>query len=251
MARPSFRRTSLRFARALLAAVVVLGCGCAGTGSSAPRYRFFELPDSVDAWTPQISGWQARERAVPDTELLRPDAITGEAPVSEGGAGGAGASATRGELRAEYFSFRADRKRELARELAAWIQGEAKRHYIPDGPVDHWATLEETLARNGDDCDGLELLSFHFLLDLGFRPDEVYRAIVFRASDGQHHMVTLWFESPDDPWVIDPTGAMTGGMPRLSELPGWAPLKLFTEQAEYTVRSNDLSPAGAVARRAP
>jgi hypothetical protein len=94
-------------------------------------------------------------------------------------------------------------------------------------------------------------LSFHFLLDLGFRPDEVYRAIVFRASDGQHHMVTLWFESPDDPWVIDPTGAMTGGMPRLSDLPGWAPLKLFTEQAEYTVRSNDLSPAGAVARRAP
>jgi hypothetical protein len=47
-------------------------------------------------------------------------------------------------------------------------------------------------------------------------------------------MVTLWFESPDDPFVIDPTGAMTGGMPRLSEVPGWVPLKLFTETAEFT-----------------
>ena len=50
--------------------------------------------------------------------------------------------------------------------------------------------------------------------------DEVYRAIVFRRSDGQHHMVTFWFEHPDDPWVIDPTGAMTSGMPRMSEMPG-------------------------------
>jgi hypothetical protein len=249
MARSVLRRSSLRFARALLAVGVVLGCGCAGTGASAPRYRFFETPDAGDAWTPQITAWQARELAVPDTEMLRPDAAPGDAPVSQGGAGAA--TGTRGDLRAEYFSFRADRKRELARELAGWIQGEAKRHYIPDGPVDHWATLEETLARNGDDCDGLELLSFHFLLDLGFRPDEVYRAIVFRASDGQHHMVTLWFESPDDPWVIDPTGAMTSGMPHLSELPAWAPLKLFTEHAEYTVRSSDLPQAGAVARRAP
>jgi hypothetical protein len=47
-------------------------------------------------------------------------------------------------------------------------------------------------------------------------------------------MVTLWFEVPDDPFVIDPTGAMTSGMPRLSEVPGWVPLKLFSETAEFT-----------------
>jgi hypothetical protein len=34
--------------------------------------------------------------------------------------------------------------------------------------------------------------------------------------------------------VIDPTGAMTTGMPRLSEVPGWVPLKLFTETAEFS-----------------
>ena len=147
-------------------------------------------------------------------------------------------------LRAKYFEFRAERKRALAREVAAWIQSEAKLHYREDGAVDHWATLEETLARGGDDCDGLELLAFHALRDLGFASSEVYRAIVVRPSDGQHHMVTLWFESPDDPWVIDPTGAMTLGMPRMSELESWVPIKLFSERLEFTVRD----PAESFAR---
>ena len=84
-------------------------------------------------------------------------------------------------------------------------------------------------------CDGLELLVFQFLRDLGFGEDEVFRAIVYRPADGQHHMVTLWFESSDDPFVIDPTGAMTRGMPRMSDVPGWVPLKVFTETEEFTV----------------
>jgi hypothetical protein len=176
-----------------------------------------------------IAGWQSRERALPDIDRLRP-------PASVSGSGKAKSDArTDGSLRAKYFSFRAERKREMARETAEWIQQEAKKHYLADGPVDHWATLEETLARNGDDCDGLELLVYHVLRDLGFREDEVFRAIVFRPSDGQHHMVTLWFEQVDDPWVIDPTGAMTSGMPRMSEVPGWAPLKVFSETEEFTV----------------
>ena len=98
-----------------------------------------------------------------------------------------------------------------------------------------------------DDCDGLELLGFHLLLDLGFAADEVYRSIVVRPSDGQHHMVTLWFEDPADPWVIDPTGAMTAGMPRMSEVPGWIPLKLFTESEEFTVHSSEQARAAALA----
>ncbi|MBY0398753.1 hypothetical protein K2X89_00520, partial [Myxococcota bacterium] len=82
----------------------------------------------------------------------------------------------------------------------------------------------------------LELLVFHALRDLGFAETEVYRAIVVRPSDGQHHMVTLWFEDPSDPWVIDPTGAMTLGMPRMSDMPDWKPIKVFTDRLEYTVR---------------
>ena len=60
--------------------------------------------------------------------------------------------------------------------------------------------------------------------------------MVVRQTDGQHHMVTLWFEDPEDPWVIDPTGAMTSGMPRMSELPEWVPIKVFSEDSDFTVR---------------
>jgi hypothetical protein len=43
--------------------------------------------------------------------------------------------------------------------------------------------------------------------------------------------------------VIDPTGAMTLGMPRMSELPGWVPIKLFSDTVEYTVSRG--APGGA------
>jgi hypothetical protein len=213
-------------------AAVLLSLGCTTPATLHPRalrYRYFATPSPSDAWTPMIAGWQSRERALPDTDRLRtPASVSGSGePRSKGGSGG--------NLRTKYFSFRAERKRMTARAIADWIQQEARKHYLADGPVDHWATLEETLARNGDDCDGLELLTYHILRDLGFGEDEVFRAIVFRPSDGQHHMVTLWFEQADDPWVIDPTGAMTTGMPRMSEVPEWAPLKVFSESEEFSV----------------
>jgi hypothetical protein len=215
----------------VFAALVLALAGCALHSSGLlSRYRFFEVPAAGDPWSGKIRGWQARERALGDIESLA-------APASVSGRGaGAGGAAEGADLRAKYFAFRRAQKRALAAEAAAWIQREARGHYRPDGPIDHWATLRETLDRNAEDCDGLELLVYHFLRDMGFRDDEVARAIVLRPSDGQHHMVTFWFESPDDPWVIDPTGAMTSGMPRLSEVPGWVPLKLFTETAEFTPR---------------
>ena len=74
------------------------------------------------------------------------------------------------------------------------------------------------------------------LLSLGFDREEVFRAVVYRPKDLQHHMVTLWFEDPLDPWVIDPTGAMTNHMRRMSELPGWVPLKVFGLYREFTVQ---------------
>ena len=48
-------------------------------------------------------------------------------------------------------------------------------------------------------------------------------------------MVTLWFEDPSDPWVLDPTGTITTPMRRMSEIDYWVPVKLFTESVEYTV----------------
>jgi hypothetical protein len=215
-----------------LIAVLSLAPGCAGMrfATQPVRYDYFVEPDPGDAWSRKIEMWQARERADAGLEASRSLApVSGNARVQPVGAGS-------GQLRGKYDAFRVERKRALARDLADWIQSQAREHYVADGPIDHWATLDETFETNGDDCDGLELLVYHLLLDLGFAVDEVFRAIVYRRSDGQHHMVTLWFEDPDDPWVIDPTGAMTSGMPRMSKLGNWVPLKVFTEENDYTVR---------------
>jgi hypothetical protein len=221
----------------LLATCLALGCG--GMGGRPVSYRYFDPPAPDDVWSRKIARWQDRERAqdaVEQASAASPTSTVGAGPASQ-------APLSVDSLRAKYRAFRIEHRRELAREIALWVQTQSKIHYIPDGPIDHWATLEETLARNGDDCDGLELLAYHFLRGLGFRDDEVYRAIVYRPSNGEHHMVTMWFEDPDDPWVIDPTGAMTTGMPHMSEVPGWVPLKVFTETAEYTVEGSTIARA--------
>lgn len=219
----------------------VLGClgPFPGTGPvGAPEYAYFAQPETDDAWGPKIAGWQSRERAARKT--ADPD---GPAEVSGPGAPAEAEGEPEG-LRRKFHAFRRQQKRETARSVAEWVQETARQHYRPDGPIDHWATLEGTLERDGDDCDGLELLAYHSLRELGFQEDEVFRAIVYRPSDGQHHMVTFWFEKPDDPWVIDPTGAMTAGMPRMSQVPEWVPLKVFSEDESYSVEA-----ASALAHR--
>jgi hypothetical protein len=229
---------------AVLAALSVLGCAQGGgiPSVSSARWDYFQGPSSTDPWSPKIAGWQSRETAALDLGAMGgPAQVSG--PAEEAAPPAAipevpGESDVDSEmgLRDKYLEFRRARKRAMAQDVAAWIQSEARIHYVPDGAIDHWATLEETLERDGDDCDGLELLVYHFLRDLGFAESEVYRAIVVRPEDGQHHMVTFWFEDPGDPWVIDPTGAMTAGMPRMSEIPGWVPLKIFSETEEFSAR---------------
>jgi hypothetical protein len=216
----------------LLGAVLLLGVGgCRTVMPIDGQLSYFATPAPDDAWSRKIRGWQQRELEAP----AGPAPVAAEPPRLD--------PAERGSLRTKYNEFLIERKRESARELAVWIQEQARDHYIPDGAVDHWATFEETLQNNGDDCDGLELLAFHSLRELGFRDDEVFRAIVVRPSDGQHHMVTLWFETPNDPWVIDPTGAMTTGMPRMSQVPGWKALKVFSEKRDFTVAPSQVHTA--------
>jgi hypothetical protein len=219
-------------AAVITAALVATLCGgCLGLAIGAPAYHYFVTPGKDEAWSRKIAQWQQRERdASTEVELRTPASVAGSGSGEDAAAAGG-----REELREKFDTFLAEQRRAEAREVAAWIQDVAQKHYIPDGPIDRWATLEETFRRNGDDCDGLELLSFNLLRDLGFKQSEVYRAIVFRRSDGQHHMVTFWFEHPDDPWVIDPTGAMTSGMPRMSQIPGWEPLKVFSEDRDFDV----------------
>ena len=131
----------------------------------------------------------------------------------------------------------AQEKRRLAKKINTWSQREARRHYRIEGDQDprkdNWPTFEELLANNGDDCDGLDLIVYGLLLDFGFQRERVYRAIVRRERDRGNHMVTLWFEDPNDPWVLDATGAMTFSMRRFSEVEGWTPLKVFNEREQF------------------
>jgi hypothetical protein len=224
----------LRILASALVLAVCGGCVVGLQGPSSDGYNYFAQPTPDDAWSRKIRGWQQRERTDSGNEGLASVAGSSSAPrLPQTDL----AAAATGQLKQKYAAFRSERRREMALELAAWIQGQAPKHYVADGPIDHWATLEETFRSNGDDCDGLELVTYHLLRELGFGSDEVFRAIVYRRADGQHHMVTLWFEDPEDPWVIDPTGAMTLGMPRMSEVAGWVPLKVFTEQRDFTVRA--------------
>jgi hypothetical protein len=232
----------------LLGLALTLAAGCAGMIQNPIRYDYFRTPAPDDAWSPKIAGWQRRERADDGSffAVLPGEPASAAQPVASDAASPSPAEAEflpDDGLRGKYFGFRSQRRRAMARELSSWIQNQARAHYVPDGPIDHWATLEETLRGNGDDCDGLELLVYHALRDLGFAENEVYRAIVYRESDGQHHMVTLWFEDRFDPWVIDPTGAMTVGMPRMSSMSDWVPLKLFSENLEFSVKRQRSAPS--------
>jgi hypothetical protein len=238
MAKTTQRASGRRRLAAALWLILGFGPGCASELAAPRVYDYFAAPKQGDPWMRKIGQWQERER------WERGDALAA-APAAVAGASGSGPDPERpvGDLRSEYEAFRAAQRRSLARDFALWIQAQARDHYVPDGPVDRWATLAETLDGNGDDCDGLELLVYRMLREFGFGADEVYRAIVVRPADGQHHMVTLWFEDRSDPWVIDPTGAMTTGMPRISEVPGWRPLKVFSDAEGYTVEPIPLAQA--------
>ncbi len=206
----------------------VLGCA---TLPSEPRVEFFSPPQADDPFYPKITDWQQRQRLDPpvrevttevDEASLDPEAY----PF--------------GLLRGKFERLLNRHKRRLAREFTEWSQRQARMHYKPDADTtlagDHWPTLREFFETNGDDCDGLDLIAYGLLRESGFREGEIYRLIVRRDYDGANHMVSVWFEDPADPWVIDATGAMSREMLRYSQMPeGWTPRMMFNETAMYNV----------------
>ncbi len=196
-----------------------LACATGAPVESPSRYRFFDDAGvDDDIWSQKISDWQARERASAGS----PDAPAPDAQT----------------LETNFDDFRHHQRRVLARRVVDWSQAQALLHYRKDPATDlandPWPTTENLFATNGDDCDGLDLLAYNMLLDFGFPREELYRAIIRRERDGAHHMVTLWFEDPEDPWVVDVTGAMSGQLVRFSELPpGWRPTRVFNEVRQF------------------
>ncbi|MFI5317109.1 MAG: hypothetical protein ACHQ6T_15515 [Myxococcota bacterium] len=220
--------------RSLGVSVAVLGLAflsCAQNAHFLPSSTldFFVESPREDPWNAKIKNWQSRNQ-------LDQLAIAERRPSGS-------------QIGDDYQSFELKLRRRIAAETVAWIQEESRHHYIPDGEIDHWATLSEVIAQGGDDCDGLDLMTFLLLRKLGFSKDELFRSIVVDKDTGQHHMVTLWFEDSDrhDPWILDPTGVVTNELVHLSQVPRWNPIEMFDEARHYRVEE---SPgAGAVAQR--
>ena len=204
-----------------LTALSLTSCAATGLLPSVALDFFAPAPDA-NPWSRKIENWQARHHLDP--------AVRGEIP-REGS-----------ELARAYDDFTRSLRRKIASDAVAWVQANSRDHYRPDGATDHWATLGEVVETNGDDCDGLDLLTFVLLRRLGFDADEIYRAIIVEEGSGQHHMVTLWFERgrTDDPFVLDPTGVVTPKMVRLSSVSDWKPIELFDETVHFAVKRRSL-----------
>jgi hypothetical protein len=206
----------IKLATAITAAALF---SCAHAPSSLPPVSLnFFAPAAVDnPWQQKIENWQARHHLDPIRRGEEPRKVS--------------------ELAEEYERFARDLRRKIAAETVAWVQSESRRYYRPDGERDHWATLGEVIENEGDDCDGLDLLTFETLRKMGFGNSEIFRAILVERGTGQHHMVTLWFEdgAGKDPFVLDPTAVVTPGMVRLSDVPGWEAIELFDETAHFRV----------------
>ncbi len=200
-----------------LAIAAALSVCCATPQLPAVALDLFVPASSDDPWSDKIRNWQVRH---------------GLDPAQHGEPAG-----TPSTLADEYRQFSLELRRKIVARTVAWVQEQSQRIYRPDGDHDHWATLGEVIEKGGDDCDGLDLLTFVLLRRLGFEESEIYRSIVVERRTGQHHMVTLWFdtESRENPFVLDPTGVVTSEMVRLAEVPGWDPIELFDERVHYRV----------------
>lgn len=219
----------------LAAALVLLLSTAVGCASSAPargarQFDWF-APAAAggedDAWYHKVEEWQGRARNE-GTRLPRTDRTSLRSAEWSG------------QLLHAMSAFRESERREVAKRITEWTQRTARKHYKFDpgnnDPIyDRWPTVGELLANNGDDCDGLDLIAYQLLREFGFPPEQLYRAIVRRDRDDANHMVTLWFEDPSDPWVLDATGAVTIQFRRASELPGWTPTKLFNLNEQFNV----------------
>jgi hypothetical protein len=215
-----------------LIALACLSCATPPVGSLPPVSLNFFVPAPPDnPWKQKIENWQARHHLDPVTRGERPRKLS--------------------KLASEYDKFSVELRRKLATETVAWVQEHSRRYYRADGEQDHWATLGEVVESGGDDCDGLDLLTFVLLRRLGFGEEEIYRSIVVEQATGQHHMVTLWFDRgpSEDPYVLDPTGVVTAKMVRLTEVPDWEPIELFDETAHFNVEESPRANVAEAFRR--
>jgi hypothetical protein len=194
-------------------------------GATTTRLDFFADAEPDNPWNRKIQNWQMRHQA--------DAAVTSHLTTSSANP----------ELANAYSEFTEKMREQIVEDTVRWVQTQSHRFYRSDGEYDHWATLGEVMHSGGDDCDGLDLLTFVLLRRLGFEEHEIYRTIVVEKTTGQHHMVTLWFKDGDrrDPLVLDPTGVVARDVVALSSVPQWDPIELFDERQHFAVQMREVS----------
>ena len=198
--------------------VAVIAClACASPVPPPASFDFSQPLPAEDLWQPKIQLWQAARH----NDSLSPDVAAAELTP----------------LGAEYARFESELRLELVQRVSRWVQLYSGLYFRSDEDVDYWPTLSEVIAAGGDDCDGMDVLTFELLRRLGFRQGELYRAVVFHRDREIYHMVTLWFpeESRDDPYVLDPSGEVSHKVLRLSHASDWEPVAIFDENTQFKV----------------
>ncbi len=190
--------------------------GCASL-APPPPLDFFRPVLQEDTWRLKIRAWQAATHL---SSLEPNEEIPDPTPLAE-----------------EYLRFSSEFRLEIVQRVLRWVQVYSGLYYRSDDGVDHWPTLDELIEDGGDDCDGMELLTFALLRGLGFSEGELYRAILFDRPSDAYHMVTLWFRDKDrgDPYVLDPSGKISRNVSRLSRIAGWEPIAIFDERSQFRV----------------
>ena len=227
---------------------MVVGCLAAGCATrrppNEPAFEFFaDATPADDPWFEKVAEWQSRARSdnAKATQLVLPDDLSEFATAARSKI-----------LSVKMAGFASEEKRQLAMRINTWAQVQSHEFYQreqdEDPADDHWPTFRELLANNGDDCDGLDLIPYHLMLEFGYPAEAMFRAVVRRDSNRNNHMVTLWFENPTDPWVLDATGAMVLEMTLFSHTSGWTPTKMFNEQVQYKVVRRGASESFALVR---
>ncbi|MCP4005699.1 MAG: hypothetical protein GY725_16030 [bacterium] len=202
-----------------LCSLAILGASACATLPTPPDWDLFGEMPRDDAFAPGVLVWQGIRMLDADRQRkASPDA----SPLAQ-----------------EFASFSRDLRREIVERTVRWVQLNSGLYFEADGEIDTWPTLADVLESGGDDCDGMDVLTFEILRDAGFERGEIYRAVLVREEDQLHHMVTLWFpvDRPQDPFVLDPTGDVTPIVRRLSQVQNkWTPLVLFDETDRFRVQ---------------
>jgi hypothetical protein len=114
------------------------------------------------------------------------------------------------------------KRAELLNVIAAYSADLSRKYYKEDsaendlimrpeiyGDDNDWETLREVIKENGDDCDGLAMLTRQLMTDIGIPKDETYLVYMRPLLKEQIvHMVAMWVDPahPHDPLLIDSTG---------------------------------------------